>query len=161
MPVIEIETIINQKNNIVFDLARSIDLHKISAKSSNEKAIAGKTSGLISMDESVTWRAKHFGINQVLTSKITAFNYPNYFTDEMQKGIFKSFKHDHFFEDFENDKTLMKDVFDYKSPFGLLGKIADKIFLKSYMKSFLIERNQVIKDFAESNKWKTILNITS
>lgn len=161
MPVIEIETIINQRKSIVFDLARSIDLHKISAKSSNEKAIAGKTSGLINMYESVTWKAKHFGINQILTSKITAYNYPNFFTDEMQKGVFKSFKHDHFFEDIENNKTLMKDIFDYKSPFGIFGNIADKLFLKSYMRSFLTERNQVIKEFAESDKWKNILNLTS
>lgn len=158
MPTIEINTTIHQKKNIVFDLSRSIDLHKISAKSSNEEAISGKTSGLIGMNESVTWKAKHFGINQILTSKITEYNYPYFFTDEMQKGAFKSFKHNHYFEDLENNSTLMKDIFTYQSPLGFLGKLADTLFLKNYMENFLVERNEIIKEYAESNKWKKILN---
>ncbi len=88
MPRIEIEIVINAKIVTVFDLARSIDLHKISTEKTNEIAIAGKTSGLIGANESVTWRAKHFGIYQNLTSKITEFDRPNYFADEMVKGAF-------------------------------------------------------------------------
>lgn len=76
MPVITIKTVINAPIDIVFDLSRSIDLHKISTAHTNEEAVDGKISGLIGMDETVTWRAKHFGITQLLTSKITAFNAP-------------------------------------------------------------------------------------
>ena len=76
MPKIELKTKIKADRKVVFDLSRSIDLHKISTKHTNEEAIAGKTSGLIGMDESVTWRAKHFGIYQELTSKITEFDRP-------------------------------------------------------------------------------------
>lgn len=156
MPKIILKTEIKADKYIVFDLSRSIDLHKISTKQTNEKAIAGKTSGLIGMNESVTWRAKHFGFYQNLTSKITKFDRPNHFTDEMQKGIFKSFEHDHIFTEFEG-KTLMKDIFDYESPFGFLGKLADKLFVKKYMTELLSERNRIIKMFAESDKWKVIL----
>jgi len=156
MPNIELQTEIKADTEIVFDLSRSIDLHKISTEQTSEKAIAGKTSGLISMSESVTWRAKHFGIYQNLTSKITNFNRPNYFTDEMQKGIFKSFKHEHIFTEL-NGLTQMTDIFNYKSPFGFLGKLADKLFLKKYMTELLVERNKVIKEFAESEKWKEVL----
>ncbi|WP_347174525.1 SRPBCC family protein [Polaribacter uvawellassae] len=156
MPIIIIETEINSKQNIVFDLARSIDLHKISTIKTNEEAIAGKTSGLISLNESVTWKAKHLGFSQKLTTKITAHNSPEYFVDEMTKGIFKSFKHEHIFKKI-NGKTLMIDKFDYKSPFGFLGKIADFIFVKNYMTKFLKERNQIIKEFAETEKWKQVL----
>jgi len=87
MPVIQLQTVINAPINVVFDLSRSIDLHKISTAHTNEQAIAGKTSGLISMSESVTWKAKHFGVTQLLTSKITAFKSPHYFVDEMISGI--------------------------------------------------------------------------
>ena len=66
MTLIKLETNINAPIERVFDLARSIDLHKISTAHTNEQAIAGKTSGLIGMDESVIWRAKHFGIYQNL-----------------------------------------------------------------------------------------------
>lgn len=81
-----------------FDLARNIDFHQQSLVHSNEKAIAGKTSGLIKLGESVTWEATHFGVKQRLTSKITEFKAPHYFVDEMVSGAFKSFKHEHLFE---------------------------------------------------------------
>ncbi|WP_055445137.1 SRPBCC family protein [Lacinutrix himadriensis] len=156
MPRIELKTEINANKEIVFDLSRSIDLHKISTEHTNEEAIAGKTSGLIGMNESVTWRARHFGIYQNLTSKITEFERPNYFVDEMQKGAFSEFKHEHHFAEL-NSGTLMTDFFDYKSPFGILGKLADKLFLKKYMTELLSERNQIVKEFAESEKWKELI----
>jgi ligand-binding SRPBCC domain-containing protein len=156
MPRIKILTKIKANKEIVFDLSRSIDLHKISTEQTNEKAISGKTSGLIELNESVTWRAKHFGIYQNLTSKITEFDRPNYFVDEMQKGAFKQFKHEHSFAEL-NDDIIMTDIFDYQSPFGILGKLADKLFLEKYMTELLTERNRVIKEFAESDKWKKIL----
>ena len=156
MPVIKIQTIINADKKIVFDLSRSIDLHKISIKQTNEEAIAGITTGLIGKGESVTWKARHFGIYQKLSSKITEFRQPDYFVDEMEKGIFKRFKHEHIFEDYMG-KTLMTDVFDYESPLWILGKIADILFLKNYMKRLLEKRNEVIKEFAESGKWKEVL----
>ena len=156
MPRIELKTEIKANRNIVFDLSRSIDLHKISTKHTNEEAIAGKTSGLIGINESVTWRAKHFGIYQKLTSKITEYDKPKYFTDEMIKGAFTKFKHEHHFIEL-NKGTLMIDFFDYKSPLGILGKLADILFLKKYMTKLLTKRNLVVKEFAESEKWKTLL----
>lgn len=158
MPIIKLETKIKADRNIVFDLSRSIDLHKISTEQTNEEAIAGKTSGLIGMGESVTWRAKHFGFYQTLTSKITEYDKPNYFSDEMVKGAFTKFKHKHHFVELnDGNETLMTDYFDYKSPFGILGKLVDKLFLKKYMAKLLIERNRIIKEFAESDKWKEVI----
>ncbi|WP_165750560.1 SRPBCC family protein [Cellulophaga sp. Z1A5H] len=156
MPRIELRTEIKASKEIVFDLSRSIDLHKISTEHTNETAIAGKTDGLIGLNESVTWRAKHFGIYQKLTSKITEFERPNLFVDEMVNGAFKSFRHEHHFTDF-NGGTLMIDYFDYKSPLGVLGKLADKLFLKTYMVDLLEKRNETVKDFAESDKWKELV----
>ena len=156
MPIIKIETTIKASKNIVFDLSRSIDLHKISTRHTNEEAIAGVTSGLIGKNESVTWRAKHFGIYQTLTSRITEFNKPDYFVDEMENGIFKRFKHEHIFAE-QNGVTIMTDIFDYESPLGFLGKIADKVFLENYMRRLLQKRNNIIQDFAESDRWKEIL----
>ena len=156
MPRIEIRTEIKASKNIVFDLSRSIDLHKISTEHTNETAIAGKTSGLIGLDESVTWRAKHFGIYQNLTSKITEFQQPNFFVDEMVDGAFRSLRHEHHFTEL-NGGTLMTDYFEFKSPLGLLGKLADRLFLRKYMTVLLEKRNMTVKDFAESDKWKKIV----
>ena len=157
MPRIELKTEIKADKNMVFDLARSIDLHKISTTQTNEIAIAGKTSGLIGLNESVTWKAKHFGIYQYLTSKITEFDRPNYFVDEMVSGAFSEFKHEHHFTEL-NGRTLMTDYFEYKSPLGILGKLVDKIVLKKYMTDLLTQRNRIIKEFAESDKWRHVLN---
>lgn len=151
MPVIRLQTIINAPVSMVFDLSRSIDLHKISTAQTKEEAIAGKTSGLIEMDESVTWKAKHLGFTQLLTSKITAFESPHYFVDEMVSGIFTRFKHEHIFKE-ENGNTLMTDVFDYTSPYNVFGRIADFLFVKRYMISLLAKRNIIVKEFAEDER---------
>ncbi|KYG82222.1 SRPBCC family protein [Roseivirga echinicomitans] len=158
MPIIIIKTLINAPIQRCFDLSRSIDLHQISTVQTKERAIAGKTSGLIGLNETVTWRAKHFGITQNLTSKITAVNSPNYFVDEMVSGAFKSFKHEHHFEVI-NGQTQMIDQFYYTSPLRIIGRLFDSIVLEKYMFKLLEKRNQVIKEFAESNKWKQVLSV--
>lgn len=157
VPVIKLSTSINAPIEVVFNLSRSIDLHKISTAHTNEEAIAGVTSGLIGIGESVTWRAKHLGITQRLTSKITAFVQPHSFTDEMVAGPFNSFKHDHFFTD-AGGVVVMTDIFTYKSPLAVLGHIADVLFLKKYMTTLLNERNRVVKQYAENRElYKKVL----
>ena len=156
MSTIYLETKINAPIERVFDLSRSIDLHKLSTHQTDEEAIAGVTSGLIGLNESVTWRARHFGITQKLTSKITELKFPNYFVDEMQRGVFKSMYHKHIFIQ-EKNVVLMKDEFVFKSPLGFLGRFANRLVLNKYLEKLLFQRNQMIKDFAESDKWKTVL----
>jgi ligand-binding SRPBCC domain-containing protein len=156
MPLITLETVIEAPIERCFDLSRSIDLHKISTDHTNEEAIAGTTSGLIGLDEFVTWRAKHLGINQKLTTRITEFKTPTFFVDEMTKGAFKSFRHEHHFH-FQNGRTIMTDKFDFTSPLGPLGIIANRLFLTAYMTDLLVKRNSIIKQFAESDRWKDVL----
>ncbi len=157
MPIIELVTEIKSTIDICFDLARSIDLHKISTAKTNERAISGKTSGLISLNEHVTWQATHFGLEQKLTTKITAFEQPHYFVDEQVNGAFKSMYHMHKFEQLDN-KVIMKDYFVFISPFGILGQLFNNLILAKYMRRLLVERNNVIKQYAESEKWKSVLN---
>lgn len=160
MPRIELNTEINAPIAVVFDLSRSIDFHAKSTEHTGEKAIAGKTSGLIGLNESVTWRAKHFGVPQHLTSKITVMQRPDIFVDEMTKGVFKSLCHQHLFLA-EGNKTLMIDIFEFESPLGFLGKVVNRLFLRKYLEEFLIERNEQIKAMAESDDWKEFLAIPS
>ena len=148
MPIIKISMLINAPIEVCFNLARSIDVHMESTSHTNERAVKGRTSGLIELGETVTWEATHFGIRQQLTSIITEFESPNRFVDEMVSGAFKRFRHEHVFE-LKDGGTLMSDVFDYTSPMGALGKLADILFLKSYMERLLIRRNAYIKNYAE------------
>lgn len=76
MSVIQLTTIIKAPIERCFDLSRSIDLHMESTSGTGERAIAGRTSGLIEHNELVTWRAKHLGVWQQLSSKITEYEYP-------------------------------------------------------------------------------------
>ncbi|SDD81352.1 SRPBCC family protein [Niabella drilacis] len=149
MPVIKLETLVSADPETCFDLSRSIDLHRFSTVQTGERAIAGKTSGLIEAGETVTWQARHFGVRQKLTSKITAYQRPVHFRDEQQRGAFRFMKHDHYFSAVEAG-TLIKDVFEFQSPLGVLGRLTDAIIMRRYLTRFLTKRNRVIKDIAES-----------
>jgi len=150
VPKIELITTINAPTQKCFDIARDIDVHVASTAHTGERAIAGRTSGLIGLGETVTWRAKHFGIWQNLTSKITAFDPPHFFADEMVSGAFKSFRHEHYFTG-DDKQTIIRDEFMFEAPFGLLGRLANWLFLKRYMTGLLVKRNEVIKQEAEKN----------
>ena len=148
MPRIELHTKIKASIETCFDLSRDIDFHKNSLSHTNEKAIAGRMSGLIELGETVTWRARHFGLQLSLTSEITAYDRPNHFRDSMKSGPFARFDHDHFFK-FEDNQTIMTDIFDYESPLYFLGQIADALFLEKYMTGLLQTRNEQLKAAAE------------
>ncbi|MFZ4058538.1 MAG: SRPBCC family protein [Ferruginibacter sp.] len=140
----------------VFDLSRSINMHKISTVDTGEEAIAGTTTGLINLNETVTWRAKHLFKIRQFTSKITVMENPTTFTDEMLQGDFKSFKHEHHFKS-TNNGCIMIDLIWFESPYGNLGKMVDRFYLKAYLEKFLLKRNAVIQEYAETEKWKVIL----
>ncbi|MEA3208800.1 MAG: hypothetical protein QOE70_1857 [Chthoniobacter sp.] len=156
MPVIKLESFIAAPVERVFDLARSIDLHTKSMTRTGERAVAGLTSGLIGPEQEVTWRAKHFGIWQSLTVRVTAFERPIHFADSMLRGAFSRMTHDHYFAS-SGAGTMMRDEFAYESPLGILGRLADCLFLERYLKSLLVERNRVIQAAAESEAWKQYL----
>jgi ligand-binding SRPBCC domain-containing protein len=156
MPSIKLLTEIAAPIERVFDLARSIELHTDSTSHTGERAVGGVTSGLIGPGEEVTWRARHFGVWQTLTVRITEFERPTYFADVMLHGTFRRLRHGHYFER-SSAGTRMRDVLTFESPFGLLGRFADWLFLTSYMRRFLIGRNAIIKATAESNAWAKYL----
>lgn len=142
-----------------FDLARNVEVHLAGNVHFGEQALAtqGVTSGLIGLGERVTWRAKHFGIWQTLTSEITALERPTYFQDTMLRGAFRYMRHDHYFQTASDGETEMRDVFCFASPVPLLGRMVEWLVLRDYMKALLEERNAVIKQIAESPDWRKYL----
>ena len=156
MPKIHLTTYINAPVERVFDLSRSINLHKISTSHTKEEAIAGVITGLINENETVTWQARHFFKLRRFTSKITLMEKPVHFTDEMIQGDFKRFKHEHHFKSIENG-TLMIDQVEFESPYGAVGDLVSRLFLSGYLQKLLMDRNAVIKEYAETQKWKLIL----
>lgn len=148
MPIIKLSTEIKAPQSLCFDLSRSVELHLQSTQETQERVVAGRTTGFFEEGDVVTWEAIHFGIRQQLTVKITKVQHPDFFEDVMLKGAFANMEHQHYFEEY-GEFTIMRDVFTYRSPLGLLGILADKLFLENYMRKFLVKRNDCIKKLAE------------
>jgi ligand-binding SRPBCC domain-containing protein len=156
MALIRLQTFIKAPNQIVFDLSRSVDLHKLSMKHHKEEIIAGVRHGLMKKGDKVTWQAKHLFVIRKLKVTITELEAPTFFADEMVEGDFKTMRHQHHFKQVQNG-TLMTDHFYFESPFGIVGKLFNAAFLKGYMTRLLLERNTEIKHVAETDLWKQYL----
>ncbi|WP_420127518.1 SRPBCC family protein [Longimicrobium sp.] len=157
MITIRLSTRIAAPRERVFDLTRSIDLHTRSLSWTREVPVAGRTSGLIGLGETVTWRAWHLGVRQRLTSRISAYDRPAYFQDVMVRGAFAWMEHDHWFDATPDGGTVLRDEFRFAAPLGVLGRIAETVVLRRYMTRFLERRNAVIKSVAESDEWTQFL----
>lgn len=156
MPLITLTTKINAPAQRCFDLSLSVDLHKASTGGTNEEAVAGVLRGLMKKGDRVTWRAKHLGIVQHLTTVIPEYDPPHYFVSRMEKGAFRKIEHKHIFSE-ENGITTMTDEFYFEAPLGVFGRMFSAIFLKRYMRNLLEKRNELIKKVAETEEWKKFL----
>jgi ligand-binding SRPBCC domain-containing protein len=156
MPNIHLTTFIAAPALVVFDLSRSVELHKASMQQFKEEAVAGTRFGLIEKDDTVTWKARHLFKTRILRVKITDMIRPGQFTDVQIKGDFKEMKHEHYFKPCDNG-TIMIDLFHYMAPWGSFGKLLDTLFLRRYVTRLLEQRNRTIKDYAENGKWRKLL----
>ncbi|RTQ45599.1 cell division protein [Hymenobacter gummosus] len=156
MPTVEVSTVIRAPRARCYQLALSVDLHALSTARTGEQIVGGVRSGLLQLGDSVTFRARHFGVWQQFTSKVTETRPPAYFCDEMQRGAFRSMRHEHYFTETAG-LTEMRDVFHFVSPLGPLGRLADALVLRRYLRRFLAERGAVIKHYAETDAWQQVL----
>jgi ligand-binding SRPBCC domain-containing protein len=94
------------------------------------------------------------------TSKITRYEPPTFFQDVMTAGLFKSFEHDHRFQEQDGGtiETVMRDELRFSAPFGVLGLMVERLVLRSYLTRFLLERNKFVKKVAESEMWREYLS---
>ncbi|MGP4075387.1 SRPBCC family protein [Halobacillus sp. K22] len=154
MPVVKVAIWIDVPIEFCFDIARNISLHPRSVPHTKERAVAGVTEGLIQEGETVTWEAIHLGVRQTLTARIISMNPPYEFIDRMEEGAFHSLIHVHLFEE-QNEGTLMTDILQFESPFGPVGRIFNRLFLKKYMTNFLVGRSENLKEIAEDEYSRT------
>ncbi|HEY0066360.1 MAG TPA: SRPBCC family protein [Flavisolibacter sp.] len=156
MPLIHLTTFIAAPPERVFDLSRSIDLHKASMSRFEEKPVDGVMNGLIGPGETVTWQAKHLFRQRRLKVKITAMERPRFFMDEQVEGDFRKMKHEHYFKPAENG-TIMIDQFYFDVGRGLPGRLLTRVYLNRYFEKLLEERNALIRKAAEGSQWKVFL----
>ena len=156
MPTLHLTTFIAAPAERVFDLSRSIDLHKESMSRFKEEAVSGVRFGLIEKDETVTWKARHFFKNRLLRVKITEMKKKEMFTDEQIEGDFKTLRHEHYFKPCDNG-TIMIDIMNFETPYGMVGRMLNTVYLTKYMRRMLEQRNKVIKEYAEGENWRQLL----
>ncbi len=71
------------------------------------------------------------------------------FTDEMVRGAFQEIQHVHEFAP-QPSGTLMIDLFTFRAPLGIFGRVAEVLFLTRYMRGLLLTRNRYLKQVAEA-----------
>lgn len=145
MATIHLETFIAAPPEVCFDLCLDVSFHE---RAGHGRAVAGVTAGALRFGDTVTWEATHFLVRQRLTSKIVVYERPRLFVDEMQRGAFARWRHEHRFVE-RPGGTLAIDVVDFASPLGVLGKLADALVLGGYMTRFLVRHNAYFKREAE------------
>jgi ligand-binding SRPBCC domain-containing protein len=148
MTVIDLVTDIEAPIERVFDLARDVDLHARSMAGTGERAVGGRTTGIVAAGDTVIWRARHFGVWWSLTSRVTTVDRPVGFQDVQERGPFACFRHEHRFER-RGEVTRMHDHWEHRSPLGPLGRLVDRLVLGRYMRALLVTRNDALKREAE------------
>ncbi len=156
MPFIHITTFVEAPIERVFDLSRSMNLYRKSMQFINGHAVAGTMSGLINEGDTITWKAKYLYKIRVFKMGITDMKPYSFFSEKMIKGDLASLKHEHHFKSIENG-TIMIDQLNFEIRYGFAGRLINKLFLTNYIKHLLEHRNEIIKTYAESQKWKTVL----
>lgn len=145
MPQIVLRTGIAASARDCFDISLSVDAHTASMSRSGERIIGGIRSGVLGLGDSVTWRARHFGLPFTMTSRITEFDPPHRFVDEQVAGPLERWWHEHTFEETDGT-TTMTDVVEFASPLGPLGTLFDAVILTRYMTRLLKLRSRWLVD---------------
>jgi ligand-binding SRPBCC domain-containing protein len=151
MTRIVIETPIAAPPELCFDLARDVGAHAESAAFSGERVVApGRTAGLLEVGDLVTFEGLHFGMRQRATAKITYLDRPRRFDDELIRSAFVWLHHRHEFEAV-GAGTRMRDTLEWRSPAGIVGVFADKLFVADHMRRFVTRKQRELKRIAEES----------
>jgi len=84
------------------------------------------------------------GIKMNWVTEITHIKDKKYFVDEQRKGPYKMWHHEHILVETDNG-IIMKDIISYIPPFGILGKILNKLFIKRQVSEIFNYRTEVLK----------------
>lgn len=143
MPEFTLERVIRATPAEVYAASLDPRLHVASMARHAERMVQGPEGDTFTEGSTVTWSARHFGIRVRLTSIVFDLDPPHRFCDRQLRGPFGSFFHEHVFLP-HPEGTLMRDTITYRSPFGPLGRLADQLFLHSYMRRLIAERNETL-----------------
>ncbi len=72
-----------------------------------------------------------------------------YFVDDQRIGPYKLWHHQHFFNKVK-DGVEMTDIIHYQAPFGIIGRLAERLFINKKVKSIFDYRNHVLEEMFPS-----------
>ncbi|WP_186307553.1 SRPBCC family protein [Microbacterium sp. 1.5R] len=127
----------------VFSAALDPELHVRSMARLGETMVEAPAGGVFTEGSTVTWRARHLGIPFRLRSMVFDIDQPHGFRDRQIAGPFRAFLHEHQFLPHEIG-TLMRDTITFRSPFGPIGRLVDRLFMTAYLRRLIAERNDTI-----------------
>ncbi len=156
MANIHLTTFIAAPAERVFDLSRHIAIYKNLFQNRKEKLSSGAGSSLINLNETISILGKIAGKTRLTMLKITGINKPVSFIEEQVKGDLAEFRHQHHFKPVQNG-TIVIDILEYGLPKDFIGKIAGKLYLRNYLEELVNKRNEIIRSYAETEKWRAIL----
>jgi ligand-binding SRPBCC domain-containing protein len=149
---IVIETIIAAPAERCFDMARDVATHEESAAFSGEKLVPpGRLEGTLELGDLVAFEGRHFGLRQTFVARIIEITPPRRFVDEMVKGAFRRLRHEHEFLP-HAEGTLMRDILEWESPLGPIGRLADALFVRKHMTWFVTMKQRELKRLIERQK---------
>ncbi|ABS05234.1 ligand-binding SRPBCC domain-containing protein [Kineococcus radiotolerans] len=151
MPEIVQRTMVRAPLAEVFDVSLDLDVERVAGKRFKVRAVegAGRTSGRIGLHEEVRWRLRLWGFPVTHTSRIVELDRPHRFVDEMSSGAFARFRHEHSYEPEGPQMTIMTDRMAWRSPWGLLGRVADVLFVRRTLHQLLADRNsEIVRRFS-------------
>ncbi|HCY45878.1 MAG TPA: hypothetical protein DHU89_04285 [Flavobacteriales bacterium] len=90
------------------------------------------------------------GIKMPWVTEITHVSEKDYFVDEQRKGPYKIWHHEHKIIQ-TDDGVIMTDLITYEPPFGFLGGIANKLFIKKQLNAIFEYRKKVIDEKYNKN----------
>lgn len=156
MPKIHVTTFVKSPPNRVFDLCRHLSLIKKSVQGKNESVRSSSGSPLINNGDTITYHAKHLGKHRSVVLRVTEFDRGVKLTEEEVKGDLNKYRHEHYFKQIDNG-TIMIDILEYDMPKDFIGRLAGKYFLKNYLEKIILNRVQIIKNYAETERWHALL----
>ena len=157
MPTIHLTTFIAAPVERVFDLSRNLAIYKALIQGRKEKLSSGAASNLMTHGETLTFQAKHFGKTRLVTTRVMDLKKPSALVQEQVKGDLLHFKHEHHFKAVENG-TILIDLINFAGPRDFIGKVIGKLYLKRYFEAYLNKRNSLIRQYAETEKWRAVLS---
>ena len=148
MTTFEITTPVAAPPEVCFDLARDVAFHARSLAHTGERIVHQPDHALLELGDEVEFEGRHLGVRQRLRARITAFDRPHGFRDEMTRGAFRVFVHDHRF-DATPSGTRMRDRVRFDAPFGVVGRLAERAVLRRYLSRLIERRAREIRREAE------------